>query len=186
MADIETNVTEVTETEDTSKKVSLEERLAQLEVDNKKLKSALDKASSETAEWKKKWRGMQDEKELAALDKAEKDAQLQEELNALKRENTISKFSKSFMGLGYSEEMAEKAAIAQFDGDTDTLFKIQKQFDEERVASIKADLMKNMPTPPTGTESFTKVSSKNPKDMSFDDFVNLKASDPEAFSKLNK
>ena len=59
----------------------------------------------------------------ANAQKAEKEAERQEQFDELLKENTVNKLSKNFLKLGYPEDKAEEAANAQYDGDTETLFR---------------------------------------------------------------
>ncbi len=130
--------------------VSLAEQVAQLKVQNAKLKKANDKATSEAASYKKQLREKQTAEEIALQEKAEKEAEREEQFQKLLRENTITKFEKNFLTLGYPADLAAKAATAQCDNDTDELFSIQQTFIEEKEKTMKADWMKSMPNPPAG------------------------------------
>lgn len=130
--------------------VSLAEQVAQLKVQNTKLKKANDKATSEAASYKKQLREKQTAEEIALQEKAEKEAEREEQFQKLLRENTITKFEKNFLALGYPADLAAKAATAQCDNDTDELFSIQQTFIEEKEKTMKADWMKSMPNPPAG------------------------------------
>lgn len=130
--------------------VSLAEQVAQLKVQNAKLKKANDKATSEAASYKKQLREKQTAEEIALQEKAEKEAKREEQFQKLLRENTITKFEKNFLTLGYPADLAAKAATAQCDNDTDELFSIQQTFIEEKEKTMKADWMKSMPNPPAG------------------------------------
>ena len=130
--------------------VSLAEQVAQLKVQNAKLKKANDKATSEAASYKKQLREKQTAEEIALQEKAEKEAEREEQFQKLLRENTITKFEKNFLALGYPADLAAKAAAAQCDNDTDELFDIQQTFIEEKEKTMKADWMKSMPNPPAG------------------------------------
>lgn len=130
--------------------VSLAEQVAQLKVQNAKLKKANDKATSEAASYKKQLREKQTAEEIALQEKAEKEAEREEQFQKLLRENTITKFEKNFLALGYPADLATKAATAQCDNDTDELFSIQQTFIEEKEKTMKADWMKSMPNPPAG------------------------------------
>ena len=126
--------------------ISLAEQVAQLKVQNAKLKKASDKATSEAASYKKQLREKQTAEEIALQEKAEKEAEREEQFQKLLRENTITKFEKNFLALGYPADLAE----AQCDNDTDELFSIQQTFIEEKEKAMKADWMKSMPSPPAG------------------------------------
>ena len=90
-----------------------------------KLKRAVDKASSEAAEYKKKWRESLSETEKASREKAEAEAKKEEEFESMKKQLKVNEYTENFMALGYSKDLAKQAATAQVDGDTETLFKIQ-------------------------------------------------------------
>ena len=125
---------------------SQDEIIAQLRLDNAKLKRATDKATAEASEYKKKLRDKQSAEEIEAQEKAEKEAQREEEYNALKRENEINKLEKTFLGMGsYSEEQAHKSAVAQYDGDMETVFAIQKEVQEQIKNDVKAEIIANNP-----------------------------------------
>lgn len=149
------NGEEQMEQEVTEVEMSVEERLAQLEVENKRLKSAVDKTSSEAADYKKKWKESKTVSEQAAIEKAEKEAEREEQFQKLVKENTVNKYKAQFIGLGYSPEQAGEAANAQYENDTDALFDIQNKFLDEKQKAMKAELMKTMPMPPTSNNSDT-------------------------------
>ena len=107
--------------------LSVEERLQQALVENEKLKRAQEKAASDAADWKKKYNATLTDAQKAAQEKAEKEAERQEQFDKLLKENTVNKLSKNFLKLGYPEDKAEEAANAQYDGDTETLFRIQSE-----------------------------------------------------------
>jgi hypothetical protein len=161
--------------------LSLEEQLAQMRLENAKLKKAFDKSASETASYKKQLREKQSADEIAAQEKAEKEAEKDERISRLERENAINKFVKSFMGLGYTEDMAEKAATAQYDNDTDALFVIQSDFVSKQRANIKAELMKDMPTPLGSTNEECNVSIEEFSKMGYSQVVEFKHKYPETY-----
>lgn len=132
---------------------SAEEQMQQLMVENAKLKRAMDKASSEAADYKKKYNATLSEKEQADMAKAEEQARRDERLAELERENSIHKFTESFLDLGYDKESAIAAATAQVDNDVDTLFKLQKKILDEKIAAKEQELIKDIPRAKTGVYS---------------------------------
>lgn len=110
-----------------------------------KLKRSLDKASSEAADYKKKWRQTLSEQEQASEEKAEAEAKREEEYQRLLKENQVGKLEKQFLVLGYSDEQAVKAAEAQYDGDVDTLFKIQQEVQQASLKKAEAEWIKSRP-----------------------------------------
>ena len=136
---------------------SAEEQLQMLMVENAKLKRAMDKASSEAADFKKKYNATLSEKELATQEKAEEEARRQERLAELEREVSIHRFTESYLDLGYDKDSAIKAATAQVDNDVETLFKLQKKVIDEKVLAKEQELIKDIPRAKTGVyASWTK------------------------------
>lgn len=140
-------------TDDKPTTPSVEEQMQQLMVENAKLKRAMDKASSEAADFKKKYNATLSEKEQADMAKAEEQARRDERLAELERENSIHKFTESYLDLGYDKESAIAAATAQVDNDVDTLFKLQKKVIDERVLAKEQELIKDIPRATTGVYS---------------------------------
>ena len=129
---------------------SYEDQIQKLLVENAKLKRATDKATSEAADFKKKYNATLSEQERASQEKAEEQARRDERLAELERENSIHKFTEQFLDLGYDKESAISAATAQVDGDVDTLFKLQKKIIDEKVLAKEQELIKDIPRAKTG------------------------------------
>lgn len=128
-------------TQGETKEPTIQELMVQLA----KMKRSFDKASSEAAEYKRKYNATLSEKEQADLEKAEREAEKEEKFNQLLRENNINKLEKNFVLLGYNEEQANKAATAQYDGNTDELFKIQSEVQQALVKQKEAEWLKKRP-----------------------------------------
>lgn len=132
---------------------SLEEQLQQMRIENAKLKKAQEDAATDASNWKKKYNATLSDAEKLAQEKADKEAEKDAELNRLRRESAVSKFEKNFLTLGYSQELAKKAAEAQFDGDTDTLFLVQSQAQEAILKAKENEWYKNRPEVNTGVSN---------------------------------
>lgn len=145
-----------TEKEPTTNK-TVEEQIQQLMMENAKLKRAMDKASSEAADYKKKYNATLSEQEKASVEQAEEQHRRDERLAELERENSIHKFTESYLDLGYDKESAIAAATAQVDNDVETLFKLQKKILDEKLLAKEQELIKDMPRAKTGVyASMTK------------------------------
>lgn len=123
-------------------------------------KSLLEKANSEAADYKKKWKAASSEQERKAIEDAEQQAQIQEELKTLRRESKVSEHEKQYLALKYDAKDAREVAEALYDGDMDTVFRLQKKHEEALQKSIKADLMKQMPAPPSGNQTTVDFSKQ--------------------------
>lgn len=191
MEDVKNDIQETNNVEEQAKETdnqsqtnqTFEERLAQLEIENRRLKANLDKASSEAADWKKKFKSTQTESEQRAIEKAELEAQKDERLKILERENMTFKYTKQYMGLGYSEDMAEKCAIAQIEGDQEELFKLQGLFLEKKEKELKASILKNIPSAPVGNEE-PQITKEKFNSMKYSEMLEFKNKYPETFRKF--
>lgn len=137
---------------------SLEEAKAEIEklkVDNAKMKKAMDKAMSEASESKKKLNNYLSDEEQKALKKQEEDAIMKEELESLRKDKKISDSKNSFLEVGYDKDTAEKLAIAQIEGDTETYFALLKNANDTIKKTIKEDFIKNRPEPAHGSNAGT-------------------------------
>ena len=130
--------------------LSAEEQIQALMLENAKLKKAQERAASEAADYKKKYNATLTDAQKAAQEKAEKEAERQEQFDKLLKENTVNKLSKNFLKLGYPENKAEEAANAQYDGDTETLFRIQSEVQESLIKQKEAEWLKSRPPVTTG------------------------------------
>ena len=113
-------------------------RIARLEHDR-------DKNASEAASWKKKYRATQSEKEIIDAEAAEAEAAKQAEFEEMKRTIRIHDLTENYMDLGYSKELAKKAATAEADNDLETKFKIQKMVDEAKRKNWEKEWLKSRP-----------------------------------------
>lgn len=129
---------------------SIEEQLAELLAENKRLRRANDKASSEAASYKKQLNARLSESERQEQERAEANERLQSELAELRKERDLSRLMKNFTVLGYSEQMAQEAAEAQYEGDTEKMFEVQRKYKAELENSIKAQFMRGTPSPQGG------------------------------------
>ena len=163
--------------------MSAEEKLQQTIVELAKLKKSFDKASSEASTYKKQLREKLSADEIALQENAEKE----EKLNQLLKENTIAKLEKGFLTLGYSGELAAKAATAQFENDADELFKIQKEYQDSFARKIEAEWLKNRPEANMGTgESGSTVTKEEFDRYGYLQKVEFKQKNPLTYKKYTK
>lgn len=116
-------------------------------------KNIADKYATEAADYKKKWKAASSEQEQKQIEEAERQAHMEEELKTLRRASKVAEYEKQHLTLKYEEKDAKEIAEALYDGDMDTVFRLQKKHEESLQKAIKADLMKNMPTPPAGNQT---------------------------------
>lgn len=178
----ESQASNISETSEPKK--SIEDMLSELMAENAKLKREKDKASSEAANYKRQVMASKSQSEQEAIEKAEAAAKIQEELAELRKESALNKLEKSFVALGYSEEMAKQAAEAQYEGNTELLFQIQKKFFSEKEKTIKSQLMKTMPAPSIGNGETISVTKEEFAAMDYKQRVDLFNKYPKVYEEL--
>ena len=110
-----------------------------------KLKREKDKAASEAADFKKKYRESLSEVEKASMEKAEKEAARDEELTQLRREVTINRMEKNYMQLGFTADEASRMAVAETDGDQETKIKILSEVDGRKKKELEQEFFASRP-----------------------------------------
>ena len=185
MADeIKTNGTDNPTPEAKEPEKTLEERFAELMAENMRLKKASDKATSEAANYKRELMASKTDAEKVAMEKAERDAAMREELETLRKESAINKFAKNFISLGYSDKQAMLAAEAQYGGDYDELNRLQMEHQSNLEKRIKADLMKSMPAPSIGNDDSITITQKQFDEMSYKERLQLFNEHPTVYARL--
>jgi len=116
-----------------------------------KLKTALSKANSESAEWKRQFREKQSETERAEAERAEREKAMQEELATLKRDKVLSEYAKQCMAIGYDADLASECAEAMADGRMNDVFTIQQRFLEAKQKELEAAALNKQPGISAGT-----------------------------------
>ena len=113
-----------------------------------KMKSALDKATSEAADYKKQLKGKMSEDEAAAAERAAKWAEMEAKLKELETEKTISTYKASYLAMpGFDEKLAEDTAKALAEGDMKTVFANQQQASAAHEKKLRAEMVKQDPKP---------------------------------------
>lgn len=138
--------------------MTAEEKLAALEAyefstDGYVKKDLLDKATSEAANFKRQLREKLSAEEQAKAEHDETMKAMREELETLRTEKAIDNATKKWMGLGYDEKLAAETAKAMVAGDTERVFANHAKFIAEKEKNLRAQLLKDTPTPPAGEGS---------------------------------
>lgn len=138
-------------------------------------KSLLDKASSEAAEFKKKWKATLDDKEKIELEQKESREALERRVAELEAEKSLNENTTRFIALGYDEKKAKETAQALIDGDMDKVFANQQAFMKAQADKIKAELLKDTPKP----------DAKKNDGMTLDDLKAMTLDEKQAFYLQN-
>lgn len=129
------------------------------------LKDALSKANSQAAEWKRQFREKQTEQERAEAERAEREKAVEDELRSLRRDKTVSGYIAQCLALGYSQDLAVRAAEAMADGNNADIFACQQEFLEAKQKELEANALNKQPTltvgsPPTAKEAEKESQNK--------------------------
>ena len=122
-----------------------------------KLKTALSKANSDAAEWKRQFRDKQTEAERAEAERAEREKAVEDELRTLRRDKTVSGYQAQCLALGYTQELALRAAEAMADNDAAAIMACQQEFLDAKQKELEAAALNKQPTLTTGSPPTAKV-----------------------------
>lgn len=121
-----------------------------------KLKTALSKANSDAAEWKRQFREKQTEAERAEAERQEREAAVEEELRMLRRDKTVSGYIAQYLALGYDKELAQRAADAMADGNAAEIMNCQQEFLVAKQKELEANALNKQPTLTPGAPPSSK------------------------------
>jgi hypothetical protein len=122
----------------------------------KNLKESLSKANSQAAEWKRQFREKQTEQERAEAERAEREKETAEKLASYERKFKVSDLFGQYTLLGYSKDLAQKAAEATADGNTAVVMECQQEFLAEKQKELEAAALNKQPTITSGSPPTAK------------------------------
>ena len=130
-----------------------------------RLKNALSKANSDAAEWKRQFREKQTEAERAEAERKEHEAAVEDELRTLRRDKSVSGYVAQYLALGYTQELALKAAEATADNDAATIMSCQQEYIAAKTKELEAAALNKQPTltpgaPPTAKQAEEEATNK--------------------------
>ena len=119
-----------------------------------KLKTALSKANSDAAEWKRQFREKQTEAERAEAERKEREQAVEEELRTLRRDKTVAGYVNACLSLGYDKDLALRAAEAMADNNAAEIMNCQQEFLAAKQKELEALALNKQPglsvgAPPT-------------------------------------
>jgi hypothetical protein len=167
-----------------------EEKLAALEAydpekDGFVSKATFDKKASEASDLSKQLKARMTDDEAKAAKEAEERAALIARVQELENERAVNTYTTAYLAMGYDEKLAKSTAEAVVKGDMNAVFENQKTFNEAREKALRAELLKNTPTPPPGTpdggmkkEDFAK--------LSLDEKQKFATENPETYANFYK
>lgn len=146
-------------------------------------KDVADKYASEAAGYKKQLRERMSEDEAAKAKAAEDMAAVMEELELLRTEKVVTENTNKFLGLGYDEKLAKETAVALNKGEMDIVFKNHAKFIESREKALRAEILKETPSPAAGNGE-TKLNRTDFAKMTLAEKTKFAQENPEQFKEL--
>lgn len=125
------------EKETKAEKPVSQEDVQKLMNDLARTRRALDKASAEASDFKKKYKESLSEVEAANMEKAEREAAREEEFKQLKRENEINRLEKTYLAMGWTQDEAARMATAEADNDFDSKVKVMAEVDDRKKKELE-------------------------------------------------
>ena len=177
------DVVEETQKENVSEKQS-EPDVQELLTEIARLQRKADKAATEAAEFKKRYRESLSESEKASMEKAEKEAAREEEFNKLVRENNINRLEKQYLKLGYTADEAERMAIAEADNDQELKIKIMSEVDGRKQKEFEEKFYASRPNVNVGGGTGVSISKEQFDAMDPVELTKLKRENPAEYDRL--
>jgi len=173
--------------------MSPEEKLALLDkyeapalndAEAKKWKAQFDKVASELAAANKALKAKMTEDEQKEADRLAAEAAIKAELDALRKDKTISDSKAKFLGLGYDEKLAAETAKALADGDMDKVFANQQIHIDNVKKAAAASALAGDPKPPAGSSGGAKITKEQFDAMGYSERLKLHNEQPELYKQF--
>ena len=165
----------------------LEARIKALEAENGKLRQANTNASADASEWKKKYQAKLSEEDKAKELQDEQTAAMQKELEDLRNERNIAKYTGTLVAndIGMDAETAKAVAEALNAGEIDMVFDGIRKFIATHDKSLRENALRNNQTLQGGasTKSVTKEEFKS---MGYREMLQFKMEHPEQYAEFTK
>ena len=163
----------------------LKAELERIKSENGKLKAAQSNASADAAKWKKELRESMDAKTRAEAETKELIEQLKAENEAMRRNQGVAERVASYVSVGFSADLAKKAAEASFDGKHDDFMTALKAFLTEHDKQLAADALRNNPRPGAGGKEASVTKEQFAK-MNYAQRAKLFDENPDLYQELIK
>ena len=163
---------------------ALKAELERLKSENEKLMNAQSNAAADASKYKKQLQERMSEQERAAEETKELIAGLKAENERLNREREVSARTATYVGWGFDEENAKKAAEA-YGSDHDAFSDAFKTFLAAHDKAILAEKMRETPRPGFGATD-PAITKEQFAKMGYRERLKIYNESPELYKKLNE
>ena len=161
-----------------------EEDVQKLMVELAKARRDRDRASTEAAEYKKKYKSSLSEVEAANMEKAEREAAREEEFKQLKREVEVNRLEKNYLAMGWSADEASRMATAEADGDMETKLKVIAEVQERQKKDLEKSILASYGGVNVGASNSSTVTPEQFSAMSIGERTKLFNENKEEYNRL--
>ena len=163
---------------------ALQAQLAEMKLENEKLKKAQTNASADASKYKRELASRMSEEEKKAAETKELIEQLKADNAALKRAQALSEQKAGLVGVGFDSELAEKAATAFFDNDFTAFTAHLKDFIAAHDKAVTAEGIRNTPRPGVGATGAPSVTQEQFDKMTYAERLKVFTEQPELYKTL--
>ena len=164
----------------------LTEQIKNLQSQLEKSKQAYNTASSDAADWKRKFRDTQDEATRKEADRNEEMENLKRKVAEFEKQTVVATNKAAYIAMGYPEDLASKKAQFLADNDIENAMKVERDFIEYHDKAIKSESLRNMTTPASGFASNATITKDQFKNMSLRERTQLRAEHPDVYEEMTK
>lgn len=162
---VKTEQAEKPKNETTPSVEELQAQVKALEGERDKLKQANTAASSDAADWKRKYRETLDEATRKEQERTERESETLRQLEEYKAKDRIATYQAKLMEAGYDLETASKMAADLPEGVPEAFFASQKEFLGKQEQAIKTKMLNSQAglgvgMPPTSKETGNDIDAK--------------------------
>ena len=164
----------------------LTEQIKSLQNQLEQSKKAYNTASSDAADWKRKFRDTQDEATRKEADRNEEMENLKRKVAEFEYQTVVATHKAAYIAMGYPEELAGKKAQYLADNDIENAMKVERDFIEYHDKAIKSESLRNMTTPASGFASNATITKEQFSKMSLRERTQLRAEHPDVYEAMTK
>lgn len=178
---------ENSENEQKNNTTALEAKIKELEAERDKLKQSVTNASADASKWKKQYQDKLSDEEKAKEQQSEANAALQKELDDLRNERNIAKYTAALSAsdIGMDAETATAVAQALNAGETEKVFDGIRSFIVSHDKALAEKALLNNPKLHGGASTKT-VTLEEFKNMGYREMVAFKSEHPDLYAEYTR